>query len=299
MVGSDRVSSDRKDTLNSGANVWLIGGTSESAELAQALAARQIPFVVTVTTAAARALYSAQTQVVVGALSEPQMETLVSEWRVVCVLDASHPFAQVVSESAIALSLRSQQSSILPTVAYLRYERSPVTDISERDVSERDTVHSHVSVYTSIERVLNNPELYNHRILFTLGYRALLAQSVTLSQLRRKSKLFVRILPSPEAISAAIAAGFSSKEIVALRPPVSYDLEKAIWQQWNISAVVAKASGKAGGEAIKRKMAAELDVHLHLIQRPAVAYPHQTHCIAEAVSFCEKALLPAPGVRVT
>lgn len=285
-----------------GAKVWLIGGTSESAELSRALASRQIPFIVTVTTEAAKALYSAQTHVVVGKLTLTQMEVFLRQHQIACVLDASHPFAKIVSEGAIAAVRRHEEERIkaqkfeeASAIAYLRYERK---NLSASTVSDRaiDSVSDsasdgEVSIDTSLEAILNNSQLHNQRVLFTLGYRSLLSHATQISQLRQSAQLFARILPSQAAISAAISVGFSSKEIVALRPPVSYDLEKALWQHWKISLVVAKASGHAGGEAIKRQLAAELGIQLRLLKRPSVAYPHQSDCVADIVQFCERQVL--------
>lgn len=273
---------------NKSASVWLIGGTSESAELALALEAQRVPFIVSVTTEAARRLYPAIAQVVVGALSRPQMAEFVQRQQVKCVLDASHPFAASVSEGAIATALSLN-------IAYIRYERSLVSSSTSLDISPQQCLEglgtSHkVSFYTSVETLLNISQLRDRRILFTLGYRTLLRASQQLAQLRQTSQLFVRILPSPAALSAALTAGFNAREIAALRPPITYELEKALWQQWNISAVIAKASGEAGGEATKRRLAAELGVELRLLKRPPVAYPHQTSCLSEAVSFCQRQL---------
>ncbi|MFK8185369.1 MAG: precorrin-6A/cobalt-precorrin-6A reductase [Phormidesmis sp.] len=286
-----------------GGKVWLIGGTSESAELAVTLAAQGIPFVVTVTTETARQLYAETTQVVIGTLTLTQMAKFVRQQDVVCIVDASHPFARVVSEGAIAIATQRVSAtgpiekpidwpventteketavSLSREIAYLRYERNQILPDNQ----------SPVSIDTSLKTLLNCPQLHHQRILFTLGYQSLLTYTDELSRLRQKSKLFARILPSQVAISAALAAGFSSKEIVALRPPISLALEKALWQQWAISMVVAKASGHAGGEAIKRQVAAELGVHLRLLERPPITYPLQTSCVSDVISFCKAQLL--------
>ena len=94
------------------------------------------------------------------------------------------------------------------------------------------------------------------------------------------------------ALEAAIAAGFAADRLIALRPPISPDLEKALWQQWRITRVVAKASGQPGGELTKRQIAAELGVQLILIQRPTLAYPQQTADLQAVVQFCRQNLRP-------
>jgi precorrin-6A/cobalt-precorrin-6A reductase len=68
-------------------------------------------------------------------------------------------------------------------------------------------------------------------------------------------------------------------------------LEKALWQQWDISLVVTKASGTAGGEDIKRTVAAQLGIPLIVIDRPVVEYPQQTSDLSVAIEFCRQQYL--------
>ncbi|MGB3292939.1 MAG: cobalt-precorrin-6A reductase [Phormidesmis sp.] len=250
--------------------VWLIGGTSESAELAAVLSAQSIPYIVTVTTPVARALYPPMAAVRVGQLTPEDIPKFVAQQGIRCIVDASHPFACEISRRAMMFC---QQG----VAAYLRYERS--------DLAAGTTERS-VTCVDSIETLVASDLLHHQRVLFTLGYRHL----SLFSPLRQTSQLFARVLPSVEAISGALSAGFSPQEIIALRPPITPALEKALWQQWNLSRVVAKASGKPGGEAVKRQVAAELGVGLILIQRPPIRYLRQTASIREVVRFCTETL---------
>lgn len=265
------------------AKVWLIGGTSESAELARALSAQNIAYVVTVTTASASKLYPERSHIQIGAMPPETMAAFVTEQNVRCILDASHPFARQISQQAIALP-----------IAYLRYERptittpinTPINNYAPTDRQPNDSNDLRVTNVASLDELIASDLLQHQRVLFTLGYRNL----ARFASLRQTSQLFARILPSVDAITAAIAAGFASNEIIALRPPVSLAVEMALWQQWNISIVVAKASGEPGGEAIKRQAAQALGIDLVLIQRPSITYPKQTNSITEAVIFCTEML---------
>ncbi|MEL7050899.1 MAG: cobalt-precorrin-6A reductase [Cyanobacteria bacterium J06588_5] len=272
--------------------IWLIGGTRESSELAYRLSARAVPYVVTVTTDAARALYPQATQVHVGQLADAAARQFVRRWQIRGILDASHPFASEVSRLAIALAQTE-------AIAYLRYERtdmSPDANIASASPTDSSQViPSQVIQIDAIQDLVTSDTLQQsslarvssvQRILFTIGYRAL----PTVRPLRQTAQLFARVLPSAEAVSGAIAAGFSSQEIMAIRPPVSAELEAALWRQWKITHIVAKASGAAGGEGVKRAIAAELGVVLILIRRPRLIYPNQTNSISAATEFCVKTL---------
>lgn len=97
--------------------LWLIGGTTESATLAQAIASLGLPCTVTVTTATAKELYPQvpTIQVQVSRLETTQIEQFVQEQRIAAILDASHPYAVEISQKAIAAATGQQ-------IPYLRYK---------------------------------------------------------------------------------------------------------------------------------------------------------------------------------
>ncbi|GAB4463732.1 MAG: cobalt-precorrin-6A reductase [Elainellaceae cyanobacterium] len=250
--------------------LWLIGGTQESAMLARLLIAEQIACVVTVTTAAARRLYpeSELCRVWVGRLAAETVGEFLQTYSIRGILDASHPFAAAVSELAIATASWYH----LP---YLRFERASVDESSPTDLT-----------FPSFEALLDTELLDGERVLLTIGYRYL----PLFQPWHDRAVLFARILPSPEALAGAIAAGFTPDRLIALRPPVSAALETALWQHWQISLIITKASGSPGGEDTKRRVAAELGIRLITIRRPALDYPQMTSDGAIALAFCREVM---------
>lgn len=259
--------------LDRGKRIWLIGGTTESANLAVAIANLELPCTVTVTTVAAEALYpkTPMLRVCVGRLDVARLESFLQQQQVVAILDASHPYAVEISRMAIATAAHLN-------IPYLRFERSSVSDPDNRQVI----------LLNSFETLLTGDYLHKQRVLLTVGYKTL----PLFRSWQEYSTLFARILPAVTSLEVAIASGFSSERIIALRPPVSAELEKALWQQWDISLVVTKASGTAGGEDIKRIIAAELGIPLIVIARPAVEYPQQTSDLSVALEFCQRHIVP-------
>jgi precorrin-6A/cobalt-precorrin-6A reductase len=257
----------RGDGLSCGGGcIWLIGGTQESAELAHELVALGVDCLVSVTTETARSLYpdSCYLKVWVGALTNNSLPQFLADQAITAILDASHPFAVEISRLAIAGADQFQ----LP---YLRYERPTAADFGSFKLH-------------SFQSLLSSNLLKGQRVLLTTGYRSL----GLFQPWQTQATLFARILPSVVALEGAISAGFTPDRIIALRPPISLDLERALWQQWHISLVVTKASGRAGGEDIKQQVAAELGVRLVVIARPEVEYPQQTSDVAEAIGFCQQ-----------
>lgn len=250
--------------------IWLIGGTQESATLAVWLVAAAIPTVVSVVSESARSLYpqAPTLQVWVGTLNAATLPTFLRDYRIRKILDLSHPFAQDISARAIAAAQQAQ-------IPYLRYERPPVAEPEPAPL---------VQTVPSFAALLETDWLTQERVLLTVGYRALPA----FANWHDRATLFARILPSVTALEAAIAAGFATDRLIALRPPIPPALERALWTHWQISLVVTKASGRPGGEAVKRQVAADLGVRLVVVARPAIAYPRQTDDLSEVQNFCVK-----------
>ncbi len=249
--------------------VWLIGGTSDSATIAKILTGADIPLVITVTTTAAKTLYSANAEIVVGSMDVIAMRSFCQQNFLRAVIDASHPYATEVSRQAIAVTTQLN-------LAYLRYERANCQGSTSRQLN------SEVIELDSFERLLAGDYLTHQRVLLTIGCKAL----PKFQSWQNKATLFARVLPKIKSLETAIAAGFTSDRLIAIRPPLSISTETALWQQWQISLVVTKASGEAGGEDIKRQVAASLGIPLIVIARPQISYPQQTSKIEEVLAFC-------------
>lgn len=254
--------------------IWLIGGTQESVQLATALSdcpegLANIACIVSVTTEAATALYPAapNLQVVVGKFRFDQLGQFLQTQKIRAILDASHPYAVEISQLAIAAATQLQ-------IPYLRFER-PALKLAPDD-------NSLIITLDSFATLLTGPYLQGQRVLLTVGYKPLSLFAAWQNQ----ATLFARILPSTVALEAALAAKFQPERLFAMRPPVPAAMERSLWQHWQLSLVVTKASGKPGGEDIKRTVATELGVTLVVITRPNLSYPQQTSDLATALEFC-------------
>lgn len=245
--------------------VWLIGGTQESRALAQALTTVGIPCVVTVTTPEAKRLYrpGPYLDIQVQILQAEYLAQFLIQQQIQAIIDASHPFAVQVSQLAM-------QGAVQYQLAYLRYERAALPETSA------------VTTLANISDLW--PYLQGQRVLLTLGAKAL----PSFQPWQQRATLFARILPTSTALALASQGGFRSDQLIALRPPISAALEQALWQQWRITLVVTKASGPAGGEAIKAQVAQALNIALIRIARPVLAYPQQANTVAAVLAFCRQ-----------
>ena len=262
--------------------IWLIGGTKDSAEIATAIADAQIPTIVTVTTTSAKNLYPFNFSVRIGCFSSSQMEQFCRQEQIIAIVDASHPFATEVSQNAIAISQ-------LQNIPYLRYERedyqlSVNSPKGYRSAYEQLSVKSQNLTLDSFQTLLNGDYLQGHRVLLTVGCKIL----PQFKSWHDRATLFTRVLPKVNSLQIALDSGFTSDRIIAIRPPISAEFETVLWQQWKISLVVTKASGKPGGEDVKRQVAKSLGIPLITIARPKICYPQQTSCIKKIMAFCQQ-----------
>ena len=246
-------------------SIWIVGGTRDSAIIASAISAVTSNYAITVTTPEARQLYEAACNVIVGKMNQKSMVQFCDRYRIRVIVDASHPFASEVSQKAIA-------TARLLDIPYIRYERAKIARSTSFPYRELD----------SFDTLLQGDYLLGHRVLLTVGCQVL----PQFQSWQKRATLFARVLPKLDSVKMALDSGFSSDRIVALRPPITEALEKALWQQWKLSLVVTKASGTPGGEDIKLRVAEQLGTSLIAIARPEMVYPRQTEALQTIIEFC-------------
>ena len=240
--------------------IWLIGGTSESREIARLLCDRALPWVATVASDRACRLYAGLTGRVRTGLLTPQTigEFLDCE-DIRTIIDASHPFAIEISQLAIATGL-----------PYLRFERSQAPILPP------------TIALPDLDALLGSDYLLGKRVLLLLGVKAL----AKFRSWHDLAELWARVLP--ESRELALAAGFPLERLIFATPPVPLERERQLWQTLRIDAAATKASGNPGGFAIKQAIARELNIPLYAIARPPMAYPCQTHEYATVLKFCQE-----------
>jgi len=82
------------------------------------------------------------------------------------------------------------------------------------------------------------------------------------------ARVFARVLPTHEGLSACEALGLAHSHILALQGPFSRKLNEAMLEQYNIRWLVTKDGGRAGGFAEKLSAARSTGVCLVLVGRP-------------------------------
>ncbi len=226
--------------------VVVFGGTTEGRVLSRLLAARGAE--VTVCTATA---YGREEQgeapgirVLAGRRTAAEMaEVLRGE--ALCV-DATHPYAVEASRNIRAACAAAG----VPCRRLLR----PGADLPpERTVA---------SAREAAARLAGT----EGNILLTTGAKELGAFAAL-----DPARLFPRVLPLRESLSACEALGIPHRNILAMQGPFSQELNEALIRQFDIAHLVTKDGGAAGGFPEKVRAAERTGAALLVIRRPTEA----------------------------
>lgn len=221
----------------------IFGGTTEGRLLAEQAAALGAEVTVSVATAlgAEELAGLSAVQVLTGRLDQPAIEALLSGFDA-CV-DATHPYAKIVTAAVRAACERTST----PLRRLLR-PASPVEGTVQ--------VSSCAEAAAFLAKRPGN-------ILLTTGSKELPAFASL-----EPERLFARVLPTHESLSACEALGLPHRNILALQGPFTRKLNEAMLEQYRIAWLVTKDGGQPGGFAEKQAAAQKTGTVLVLISRP-------------------------------
>ena len=179
--------------------------------------------------------------VIKGPLS-PEEKAGLLQGAALCV-DATHPYATHVS-----VSVREACAAVgIPYVRLLREESG----------------HPSALTVSSAEEASALLAQQEGNILLTTGAKELPAFSGIAPE-----RIFPRILPTHEGISACERAAIPHRNIIAMQGPFSRELNEAILRQYAIRYLVTKDGGSPGGFPEKAEAAEAVGVKLIVIRRP-------------------------------
>lgn len=228
--------------------VLVFAGTTEGRELAELLADSNIKCSVCVATDYALELINdKRLDVHCGRLTEEEMEVLMRDGKFDVVVDATHPYAQIVSQNV-------RQAADMESISLIRLRRS--TESAEEGFVSFKT-HEECSAWLSFQ---------TGNILLTTGSKDLgsYAKNETI-----KNHLFVRVLPGEESIRLCTANGITGRQIIAMQGPFSAQMNECILREYSIDWMVTKISGHAGGFEEKVEAAKKAGVGVCAILPPS------------------------------
>ncbi|MEW8955081.1 cobalt-precorrin-6A reductase [Clostridium sp.] len=175
------------------------------------------------------------------------LKSLITRFNIKALVDASHPYAKEVSKNA-----REACSDV--NIQYVRYERPGVL----KGIEDRRIIR--VRSYEELESILNR---IDGNILNTTGSRNI----KKIMSLNIKNRIIHRVLPSKEVMDELLFSGIRPEDIVAIKGPIGYSLNKAFIEEYNAKAIITKDSGVQGGALEKVKSALDSNVDVIIIER--------------------------------
>ncbi|AOR24272.1 cobalt-precorrin-6A reductase [Clostridium taeniosporum] len=198
-------------------------------------------------------------------LNEEEMLTWLNNNNIKVLVDASHPYAQEVTKTALKCCDRLN-------IKYIRYERLGALENLKDDEIIR------VSNYEEVTDIIKK---INGNILNSTGSNNFLK----FLNLDFNHRIIHRILPSPEILKKMIDNGVKVKDIIAMQGPISSGLEEAFINQYDIKGIITKDSGIQGGVLEKLKAVKKCNIKLIVIEKPKFKYDLEFNDEESLVSF--------------
>ncbi len=233
-------------------NILIFAGTTEGRSLAQYLARQEIFCHVCVATEYGEQLIEESTYIKVhmGRLMADEMKNLIAQEKIHIVIDATHPYAVLVSEN-IKKACKEQK------ISYQRLVRSSVAMENDEDAVFVDSVEEAAQFLNAV----------TGNVLITTGSKEL--EKFTLVD-GYKERLYARVLSTPQVTKACADLGFEGKHLICMQGPFSEELNVAMMRQIDAAYLVTKESGKAGGFEEKIAAAKKAGAKVVVIGRPTL-----------------------------
>lgn len=183
-----------------------------------------------------------------GRLDEPEMSALFAREEWYKVIDATHPYAALVSQKV----KNACESTHKEYVRILRKQNQKRKD-------------SMVAYVASLEEAINLLNKREGNILLTTGSKELPAY---LKGIEDPSRIYARILPEGAMVDRCKELGLSGKQIICMQGPFQAELNAAMIKQYGIDTLVTKDTGDAGGFLAKIEGAKQAGAKVIVIQRP-------------------------------
>lgn len=226
--------------------IWLIGGTSEGRNLIKEMESYPVQIFVSVATKYGAELIEPQENVTVIAerMNAEAMSNFIRLKQPVCVIDATHPYATIVTETIKNVCLNEN-------CEYIRLIRA------------EGEAGNYVLVHDFAEAV----ELLNHldgNIFLTTGSKNLIDFTKVNAYAER---IALRILPMEDSLLTALKLGYKPANIVCMQGPFSKELNVAMLKKFGSRYMITKDSGTVGGFDEKVEAAEEAGAKLIVIGR--------------------------------
>ncbi|HWP95273.1 MAG TPA: precorrin-6A reductase [Syntrophomonadaceae bacterium] len=249
--------------------IIVLAGTQEGREIAALLQEAGYLLLASVTSEMGEQILRRQgiRNIRQGKLSREGLIQLIQEGQATMLVDATHPFAQVIS-------LQAMEAAAQMGIPYVRLERAPY-------ILPEDPLIITIARLEEL-RPLISP---GTKVFATLGIKSLEVLAPLVRE--EKANLVARVLPHSTALKVCEDLGLSPEQIVALKGPYSRELNRVLFREYRVGLVVTKESGEAGGLDAKIQAALDLELPIVVWRRPVMRYPVAFQTTTELLKYIE------------
>lgn len=231
--------------------VVVFAGTVEGRTLTEYLTARRIAVTACVATEYGETLLEEKENeyltVHAGRMDREQIAAFLAGQEAKLVVDATHPYAALVSKNVSAACEEAGAD-------YVRLIRAA-------DAADTEGAVSVSSVEEAVEYLKNT----EGNILATTGSKELYKYTEIADY---ESRVYARVLSTAEVAAACEKLGFRGKNLICMQGPFSEELNTAMLRQFGCRYLVTKETGQAGGFGEKLRAARKAGARVVLVGRP-------------------------------
>ncbi len=227
--------------------ILLFAGTTEGRILWEYCNDHKIPVTAAVATEYGESVLpqGILSRVLVGRMDRQQMEDLLKDSQYRLVIDATHPYAEEVTENIRTACIKCRKQYIriiresfkLPGAIYVEHLKEAA-----------DYLNGHEG-----------------KALITTGSKELEVFTKVKDYTKR---LTVRILPDPDNLKHCMELGFAGPNVICMQGPFSEEFNLAVLKEIKASYLVTKESGSFGGFPEKVRAAVTAGAKVIVVKRP-------------------------------
>ena len=237
-------------------NIFLLGGTKDSTNIIRHIKNNYNSHILTTTTTeygAKLAAESGSDETIAKPLPKDEIIDILSNNHFDILIDATHPFASHITQTAIDVSKKMN-------LTYIRFER-PATNLENIDTS-----HIHYVESFDMAGKLIADEFSKANVLHFAGAN-------TMEEILKYvpcEKFYPRILKVPSSIEKSEKLGINKDHIIPMNGAATTDENITLIEKYNAKVMITKESGEIGGVINKIEAANKKDIAVIMIQRPKI-----------------------------
>lgn len=225
----------------------VFAGTKMGREYVKELLDRGEKVIVSTATEYGASLYEPHENLILNSkkMNDEEMLLFISEKDIDEIIDISHPYAVIVTEN-----IKKCADKL----------KIPLKIVERDSFIERRGINN-ITLVNSYEEACSFLLLKEGKVLLAIG-----SNNIQAFKKIPKDRIYIRVLPTSKVLEKCESLGFTPKNIIAMQGPFSYEMNRTIFQDYDIKYMVTKDSGTSGG--VQEKVQSALDMGVEVIMIP-------------------------------